>query len=131
MIEYIEPTIAVPKGYLPIVRACLAALTRAAVTKGRARHADHDNQPLMDQDIARYSDGFRIDQIRKKAQEAGRFIESRRKYQLQKAFDELADVIVYASVQMELLNARMLAFPKKGLDRIPKGGDTDGQSDTR
>jgi hypothetical protein len=61
----------------------------------------------MEQDIAHYSDGWRIDQIRKKAQEAGRFLESKRTSNMRAAYNELVDIIVIASVAMQVIKNRL------------------------
>lgn len=92
MVEEKEIIIKVPVGYSLIVGVCLSALERVAKGKGRKRHADHDNQPLEEQDIFMYSHGFRRDQIQKKIKEVPRL---RKKDQL----GELLDIIIYASVE--------------------------------
>jgi len=91
-IEYTEVTLRVPKGYEEIVQAATVAAVRAGVGKGRQRHADYDNQPIREQQIARFSQGWRLDQIQKKAAEIPR-LRSRDKA------DEVLDIIVLAAIE--------------------------------
>ena len=100
MIENDVMTLQVPKGYELILKACTDAMQRAAVGKGRKRHADHDNQPLEQQQIYIYSHGFRRDQIRKKAGELERL-------RLRDQLGELLDIIVYASVEYDIVKHKL------------------------
>jgi hypothetical protein len=79
-------------GYEPIVTAMQAAMDRMSIGKGRQRHARHSNQPVEQQDIALFSHGWRVDQIRKKANELERLKRSARA-------DEVLDIICYACVE--------------------------------
>lgn len=92
MIVRKKVTISIPTGYDLILAACLASMERAAVGKGRQRHADKDNQPLYTQEIMTYSSGFRRDQIRKKAKELHRL-------RTRDQIGELEDIIVYAAAE--------------------------------
>lgn len=91
-ITFTDTAIKVPIGYELILHACNAALLRAAVGKGRSRHAEYDNQPLSDQQIYRFSQGWRLDQIQKKAAEIPR-LKSRDRA------NEVLDIIVLAAVE--------------------------------
>ena len=91
-IENSVVTVSVPKGYEEIVQAAVSAAMRAGVGKGRQRHAEYDNQPIRDQRIARFSQGWRLDQIQKKAAEVPR-LRSRERA------DEVLDIIVLAAIE--------------------------------
>lgn len=99
-IEYEVISVNVPKGYERIIEASVAAAIRAGAGKGRKRHADYDNQPISDQQISRFSQGWRLDQIQKKAAEIPR-LRSREKA------DEVLDIIVLAAVEWCRLTGRI------------------------
>lgn len=99
-IEYTLVSSNVPKGYEEIVVAAAVAAVRAGAGKGRQRHADYDNQPISEQDISRYSQGWRLDQIQKKAKEVPR-LRSRDKA------DEVLDIIVLAAIEWCKLTGRI------------------------
>jgi hypothetical protein len=85
-----------PEGYREIIVAASRAAYRAGAGKGRQRHADHDNQPIMEQRIARYTHGWRLDQMDKKIGEVPRLRKLDR-------INELLDVIVLAAVEIRVL----------------------------
>jgi hypothetical protein len=91
-IEKVTINAYIPQGYEEIITAATAAAFRAGAGKGRQRHADYDNQPIREQQIARFSQGWRLDQIQKKAAEIPR-LRSRDKA------DEVLDIIVLAAIE--------------------------------
>lgn len=91
-VEFNTITVSIPKGYEEIIQAAAMAAFRAGAGKGRQRHADYDNQPIREQQIARFSQGWRLDQIQKKAAEIPR-LRSRDKA------DEVLDIIVLAAIE--------------------------------
>lgn len=101
MIEKFTTTVEIPKGYELMLEAFKAALERAAVGKGRQRHAKHDNQPLEEQDIYLFSHDWRTDQVAKKAREI-RNIRGKR----DKA-NEALDIIIYIMVEWDVLITEM------------------------
>jgi hypothetical protein len=106
MIVKKKVTISIPFGYDLILAACLAAMERAAVGKGRQRHADKDNQPLHTQEIMTYSSGFRRDQIRKKAKELHRL-------RTRDQIGEIEDIIVYAAAEWGIVtNNTGITYPQ-------------------
>lgn len=90
----------VPKGYEEIMEAAVCAACRAGAGKGRQRHADYDNQPIRDQQISHFSQGWRLDQIQKKAKEIPRLRQRERA-------DEVLDIIVLAAIEWCKLTGRI------------------------
>ena len=91
-VKFIDLDFRIAVGYESIVTAMQAAMDRMSIGKGRQRHARHSNQPIEQQDIAVFSHGWRVDQIRKKANELERLKRSARA-------DEVLDIICYACVE--------------------------------
>ena len=97
-----EITLKIPDGYEVLATPLQAAINRCALGKGKERHQEYEGQPIMDQQIARFSKYWRHDQIQKKSWEA------ENKLKTAKASEEVLDIIVLAAVEWLKLNRELM-----------------------
>jgi hypothetical protein len=86
-----------PEGYEILSYPIEAAIKRTALGKGKQRHEEYSGQSFSDQQIMRFSHGWRLDQIQKKGFEASHLPK-------RDAIGEIEDVIVYGCAEWLKLN---------------------------